>query len=526
VGLSNTKKLLLVLTPSIAFAVYFILNIKLIEAAVSIILGLVVLGMLKFMEKRSLKSRIDEPLTTVIFHMYSLALGETTPTDLIKTIAENREYGFYCKVFKKIQNLANGFGYGITNATTQVAKTVKPPLRDILVRCTNTFASVEPKGYLEIESSMMMEEYSGYYTRAVKTLDALGGVFTSFQSISVFLIMTLVIMTVFMVDPSVVPLGYIASITATITMYSLFRSTAPSERSIFIGKYPPKLYKYMKITACITIPAASVMALLVYTKYGAPYAFIVFGAGMIIPGIFGSLLERRVAIIDKNYPTFLKALGENMASTSDLKTSLSFILHMELGPLRNLVSAALARVKLDINHRQSLETLSEEASSYQVHMSNKILMDSLGRGANALTICNALGNRVVKFLELRKMRDVVANSFQMVVYITQPLIVVLLSVLEVIAVFMTQHLTGLSYMSFSPLPITMIQIGNTIIILVMAVTSALTIKTVSGGYWGTFFFNLGILLAISGVAAIVSQAMIQGVFNAMPALEVPLPTAG
>ncbi|MCW3984324.1 MAG: hypothetical protein NWE96_10080 [Candidatus Bathyarchaeota archaeon] len=522
--MSSTTKLVLILTPSVIFSVYFMVNRELIEALISLGVGLAVWCMLKFMEKRSIKTRIDQALTTVIFHMYSLSLGETTPTDLIGTIAKNKEYGYYSTVFKRIQNLASHFGYGITNATSQVAKTVKPPLKDILVRCTNTFSSVEPKGYLEIESSMIVEEYAGYYSRSIKTMETLGGVFTSFQSITVFLIMTLVIMTVFMIDPSVIPLGYIISIVSTVLMYFLFKSSAPTEQIVYIGKYPPKLYTCMKITALTIIPLSTVFAYVVYVNFGAPYAFIVMGLGVIIPGIFGYLLERHVAKIDKNYPTFLKALGENLASTSDLKTSLAFILHMELGPLRNLVKAALARLKLDINHRQALETLSEESSSYHVHMSNKILLDSMGRGADALVIGNALGNRVVKFLELRKLRDVVANSFQTVVLVTQPLIVVLLTVLEVLAVFMSQYLGGLSgvsYFGFNAMPIALIQIGNTCVILVMAVINALTVKAVSGGYWGTFFLNLGILLAISGAVGITSRMLIETALNSMPALEMP-----
>jgi archaellum biogenesis protein FlaJ (TadC family) len=248
------------------------------------------------------------------------------------------------------------------------------------------------------------------------------------------------------------------------------------------------------------------------------------GLGVIVPGIFGYLLERRVAMIDKNYPTFLKALGENLASTSDLKTSFAFILHMELGPLRKLVTSALSRIKLDINHRQALETLSEEAGSYHVHMSNKIMLDSLGRGADPLVIGNALGNRVVKFLEFRRMRDVVANSFQMVVLVTQPLTVVLLTVMDVLANFLSQYmsgLSGLSYMGFNSMPIALIEIGNVILVFVLAVVNALTVKAVSGGYWGTFFLNLGILLLISGVAWLASYNLIQSALGAMPSLDIP-----
>lgn len=522
--MSKSTKLILIFAPSLIFSVYFMLNIKLVEAGVCLGIGAGIFGMLKYMEKKSVRSRIDQALTTVIFHMYSLSLGETTPTDLVKTIAENREYGVYCQVFKKIRNLANDFGYGVTNATGQIAKTVKSPLKDILVRCTNTFSSVEPKGYLEIETNMMMEEYSGYYARTIKTLENLGGVFASFQSITVFLIMTLVIMSVFMIDEAVIPLGYVISIIATVLMYFLFKSSAPTETIVYIGKYPPKIFKLLKLSFFIIVPASAVLAALTYIQFGAPYAFIISGLGVTVPGVFGYLLERQVAQIDKNYPTFLKALGENLASTSDLKTAFAFILHMELGPLRKLVTSALARIKLDINHRQSLETLSEEAASYHVHMSNKILLDSLGRGADPLVIGNALGNRVVKFLEFRRMRDVVANSFQMVVLVTQPLTVVLLTVMDVLAVFMSQYtsgLSGLSYMGFNSMPVGLIEIGNVILVFVMAVVNALTIKAVSGGYWGTFFLNLGILFIISGVAWIASYSLIQGALGAMPSLEIP-----
>lgn len=518
----KSKKFIAILIPSLLFSIYYMLNRKIVEAMLSFVIGLVILCVLKYTEKKRIKSRIDYALTTVVFHMYGLSLGETSPLDLVNTIADSNEYGFYCEVFRKIRNLAKDFGFGVTNATAQIAKTVKPPFKDILVRCTNMFSSVEPKGYLEMESSMLMEEYSGYYVRTVKTLETLGGVFTSFQSVTVFLIMTLVIMTVFMIDSSVIVFGYVIAVFANVLMYFLFRSSSPKEQVVYIAKYPPKLYSCLKWSFLATVPSSAVLAFFIYSSMGPPFAFITFGLGVIVPGVFGYLLERYVANIDKNYPTFLKALGENLASTSDLTTSLSYILYMELGPLREPIRAALARVKLGIDQRQALETLSAEVASYQVHMSNKILLDSLGRGANALAIGNALGSRVVKFLEFRKMRDVVANSFQMIVLVIQPLTVVLLAVLEALAVFMSQYLTGLPYFGFSAMPIEVIKIGNVIVVFVMALVNALTVKAVSAGYWGTFFLNLGILLIISGATWMAAQVLIQGALGSITSLQLPV----
>lgn len=517
-----SKKPILVLTPSVIFAVFYVLSGKALEALLSLSIGAAFLYMLRQLSKKRVVTKVDHTLTTVIFHMYGLSLGETSPEDLVDTIAENREYGFYSKVFQKIRNLAKDFGYGITKATAQIATTVKPPFKDILVRCTNIFSSVKPRGYLEIESSMVVEEYYGHYTRAIETLKTLGGIFMSFQSVTVFLIMTLVIMTVFMLDPSAIVFGYVGAALAVILMYALFRATSPRENVVYIGKYPPKLYFGLKWGFLAVGPSSGVLAFFLYFSKGPPFAFIVLGLGAMIPGIFGYMLEKYVSRVDKSYPTFLKALGENLASTSDLKAALSYILYMELGPLKRLVKQALARLKLGIGHRQTLETLSSDAASYQVHISNKIFLDSLSRGANPLEIGNALGNRVVKFLEFRKARDIVAKSFQTIIMVMQPMTVTLLVILQVLAEFLSKYLTNLPYFGFNAIPLGVIETGNIVLVFIMAVVNALTVKEVSAGYWGTFFLNLGILLIVSGITWVAAQMLVGVALSALPSLELPV----
>lgn len=509
-------------TPPLLFSVYYLFLGKTLEVIIILLFSLGVFGMLRVMKRRSVTRKVDFPLTTAIFHMYSLSLGETSPEDLVKTIAENSEYGFYSKIFQKIRSLAKDFGYGITKATAHVAETVKPPLKDILVRLTNVFSSVEPRGYLEMESSMLIEEYSGYYTRAIETLKTLGGIFTSFQSVTVFLIMTIVIMAIFMIDPNAIGFGYVIAAFSAVMMYVIFRSASPREKVVYIGKYPPKLYILMKWSLVATGASSITLATLLYFSKGPSFAFIALGLGVIVPGFFGYMLERHVNSIDRNYPTFLKALGENLASTSDLKAAFSYILQMELGPFKSLVKNASARLKLGIGHEQTLETLSSEAASYQVHISNRIFLDALSRGANPLEIGNALGNRVVKFIEFRKSRDVVAKSFQTIILVMQPLTVVLLVVMQVLSDFMSTYLVNLPYFGFNAIPIPLVEAGNIALIFIMAVVNALTIKEVSAGYWGTFFMNLGILLIVSGITWMAAQIFIEIALGSMPRLELPI----
>jgi len=510
------------LIPSLLFSVYYMFIGKIFEAILVSSIGIGVVVLLRYATKRRVPTKVDYSLVTAIFHMYGLSMGETSPPDLVATMAENKEYGFYSSVFQKVRNLAEDFGYGFTKATAQIAETVKSPLKDILVRCTNVFSSVEPKGYLEMESSTLMEEYSGYYMRSIETLKTIGGIFTAFQSVTVFLIMTLALMTVFMLDPNTIVFGYVIAGISLALMYILFKVTSPTENVVYIGRYPPELYRGLKWSVLAFVPSSAVLAFLLYFTKGAAFAFIVVGIGAMVPGIFGYNLERYVDKIDRNYPTFLKALGENLASTSDLKAAFSYILYMELGPLQKLVKRALVRLKLGLAHAQTLLTFSSEAASHQVHISNRILLDALSRGADPLEIGNALGNRVVKFLEFRKRRAVVAKSFQIIMMVMQPITVVLLVVLLVLADFLSKSLVGLPYFGFNAIPMGVVEAGNVALIFIMAVVNALTAKEVSAGYWGTFFLNLGILLIVSGVAWMGAQIFVGNILGSLPGIELPV----
>ena len=516
------KKLILILVPSALFSFYYFLIGNLLEAIITLSTGLVVMLVLRYVAKKKVPTKIDYNLVTTVFHMYGLSMGETSPSDLVETIAENKEYGVYSNIFKKILNLAKKFGYGLTRSTMEMAEQVKPPLKDLLVRCTTIFSSVEPKGYLKMESSTLMQEYSGYYSRAIESLKTIGGIFTTFQSVIVFLIMTLAIMTVFMIDPSAILFGYVVAIASLLLMYFLFKTTSPEETVVYIGRYPPYLYNAMRWSLVASGLPSVLLAAYLYFTLGAPFAFIVLGVGFILPGIFGYKLENYVKRIDRDYPTFLKALGEHMASTSNLKASLSYVLYMELGSLHKLVKRALARLKLGISHAKTLAALATEAASYQVHISNRILLDSLNRGADALEIGNALGNRVVAFMQNRRKRELVAKSFQMIMVVMQVLTTVLLVVLRVLSEFLSASLVGLPYFGFNEIPIVVIEVGNLALVLMMAIMNALIVKEASAGYWGTFFFNLAILLILSGVGWIVADLFVRAALGSMPTVDLPV----
>jgi archaellum biogenesis protein FlaJ (TadC family) len=205
--------------------------------------------------------------------------------------------------------------------------------------------------------------------------------------------------------------------------------------------------------------------------------------------------------VDENYPTLIKGLGENMASSSSLQNALSYVLYLELGRLRKLLQRAFARVKLGVDNVKTLSLLSSEAGSHNVYMSNKIFLDAFNYGADTLEVGKILGNHCVRTLQFRKKRESVAKSIAAATFLLQPITVALLTGLTFLTAFFSRTLTSVPQIfTFGAIPTGMIEIGNVFMILLTTILNSLTLKEARGGFWGTSLLYASVLLMLSGAA--------------------------
>ncbi|GAH04961.1 unnamed protein product [marine sediment metagenome] len=236
---------------------------------------------------------------------------------------------------------------------------------------------------------------------------------------------------------------------------------------------------------------------------------------MVVPGAFAFMLERRVLLIDEQYPTFLKSLGGNMASTTSMKLSLASIIEMELGPLRGILHRVLARVKLDISNKKAFALMASESASHQIYISNKIFLDGMNYGGDPLIIGKILGNHVVRFLEFRKRRKTVAKSFEAIVMIMQPITVALLVLMTFLSGYFSETLTSLPYFEFGSIPMDVLHIGNVIMVLITSILNALSLKEIGGDFWGTFFLNFGVIMIVNGATWMGTEMLVSRFFGSM-----------
>jgi archaellum biogenesis protein FlaJ (TadC family) len=468
---------------------------------------------LLFFIRKRIPNKIDEQLVSLLIHMYAISHGEITPDDLVKTIAETKDYGYYSEIFSGIRKLAKEYGYGITKATSEMANATKPPFKDVLIRCQQAFSSTNPKGYLELEASTMIEEYSGYYERAIKSIDMLGGVYSTFSSVSTFIIMILDIIVVFTNEPNLVYFGYLVASAVLVVMYLGVRTVVPKDVLIHIDKnLPPKPYTRFKVALPIAF-ACIVPAILVSIIFGYPYGFFVCGLAFLVPGYFAYKFETFVVGVNENYPTLIKGLGENMAASSSLQNALSYVLYLELGRLKDLLRRAYARVKIGVDNAKTLTLLSSEAASHTVYMTNRMFLDAFSCGADLLAVGKILGNNCVKNLEFRKKREAVAKTIEATTFLLQPITVALLTILTFMTKYFSQTLTSVPYFTFGAIPTDVIMIGNVFMILLTTILNSLTLKEARGGFWGTSLMYAGLLLILSGAAWIGAETMMNVSFG-------------
>jgi archaellum biogenesis protein FlaJ (TadC family) len=247
--------------------------------------------------------------------------------------------------------------------------------------------------------------------------------------------------------------------------------------------------------------------------FGPAYGFLICGLACLIPGFFAYKLETFVLKVDDNYPTLIKGLGENMASSSSLENALFYVTYLNLGHLKNLVKRAFSRVKIGVDNARTLSLLSSDAASHNVYTSTKIFLDAFSYGANLLEVGKVLGSQCIRNLQIRKKRDAIAKSLVTVTFLLQPITVALLTVLTNLTTFFSRMLTSVPYFTFGQIPLGIIEIGNICMILLVTILNSLTLKEARGGYWGSSFLYIALLFLLSGVAWLGADALMKVVFG-------------
>jgi len=309
-------------------------------------------------------------------------------------------------------------------------------------------------------------------------------------------------MSLFTINPNTITLAYIAAAASTATLTIALWSTAPKDIMIYLEKDHPT-HKTIKMAAAITIPASITIAITTYTATHIPPIAITSSGLTLLPlGILTRNLEKRVQTIDEYYPTLIKTLGENLATTLNPKAALEYTKNIHLGPLKNGIQHTLSWINLGLDIEKSFKLMAEETGSHTIRIMNQMLVDSIRVGAPPIQTSKTIADTTIKILEMRKRRLTTAKTMDTIIMMMHPItIILLIAVTNTLTQFTSIIPTlPIQYIPINTIPTQTITIANMIFTYIISTINAAAMTIVRGGYKWRITLNTSILLTVGGIS--------------------------
>jgi flagellar protein FlaJ len=233
-------------------------------------------------------------------------------------------------------------------------------------------------------------------------------------------------------------------------------------------------------------------------------AVSISGVPFFILGFSARKVEREVRKIDDYYPSFVRHLGDVYSTVGSLGQSLKSVLRSDFGVLNAHIKAMYNRVTMRTKIEDSFDLFSKDTGSMLVSAGNAVLSYSIVKGANMLEVGITLSEISSKFLEVRRKREQSSKAFETNILIMHVLTLVVFALMAKLVGLMNHFFSAGSNFGSNAFALSAIDpniLNLLIVILAFSLSglNAIVVKISQGGLFHTIWFNVGVLLSISGV---------------------------
>jgi archaeal flagellar protein FlaJ len=460
--------------------------------------------------KFKMPQKLDETVVYFTVLLYAISTGETLATDLVRTAGNAVQYPYFSKIMSQIYALGIKWQYGMARAAEVTASTVKfAEFKLFLMKLAQVLRLGEDlKIFLKHELDAIYASYSAEYERSMKSMDMLLEMYSTIMSTSSF--MTASVMIMVMISGGngqgentlvTVLVAILIGLSAFVFILFMF---FPRDRLIITKGNPAveKLGKRALIFISISIALAA--GIIISGVLPIMLAVTISGIPFFIMGLSARKIEQQVRKIDDYYPAFVRHLGDVYSTVGSLGQSLRSVLRSDFGVLNVHVKAMSNRVTMRTKIEDTFALFSKDAGSTLVSAGNAVLSYSIIKGANMLEVGITLSEISSRFLEIRRKREQSSKAFETNILIMHVLTLVVFSLMTKLVGTMNQFFSAGSHFGSNAFALSAIDPGilnMLVVILAFALSglNAVVIKISQGGLFHTIWFNLAILLSISGL---------------------------
>lgn len=478
------------------------------------------------LRRRGLLVEVDEELVFLMTHMYSVSTGKPPAEKLftLRGISGSR-YGIYGETLRKIATLAKEWGYGfIKSIQIQAQRVTNPFFKDFLIRLSEALnVGEDTETFLKVEFDATLTEYESNYDRVLEAIKTLLGIYTAAASSAIFIVVNMTLIALLLYGGlQLIIAAFVSTILALATLVFLMYRLLPKENLVHnleINLPELKLYVY---TLLLSVTAGALLGVVMFQVFKEPaYFMISFGVMLVLPGILGKRIENKVKNVDNFFTIFIRSFGLTYLSIRSYVLTLRSLLRTDFGELSKPLRKLYARLTNGVDKKVAWFYFIGESGSEAVRKGIDIFYDATEAGGDPTKVGTALSITLQKLLDLKKKREQVAKAFEATMYFLHTLIVAITEFI-IALVIMFQDIfakfgNSLPLQAFS---ITYVDPQIVILmklILIFAVTllNAFAMKVASGGFSGTIWIKVSVLLIISGITMLLSSQLVNTMIQSL-----------
>ena len=513
---------------------------------ITFIIGGLILGILgifyPLISWKNKEADINGKIHFFITHLRVLVISDLSLKEIIKLLGGNKAYGTLGEEMRKISVLSDQWKLPLAKSFLFLSKrTPSKILKDFLDRFSQSLNSgVDAREFIETEQGAVLQEYKTMYETANDNITILNEVYVSLL-ISIIFVMSLgIVLPIIMGGDDMSTFVYLSSFLLIMSeglLLYLLRSMVPPDEIWHVtgekGKQEIEIKKLFyqslgfSVFLGVFLFSAKYLGFLFFlTEIRNELLIAISLTPLIIPGIRSFKIEREMTRKERNFLSFLPALGSiSTMRGGKINESMYYLSEKDYGVLTTHIKDLYKRLRTRINDDNSWEWFGVDSGSNYIQRSSEMFRQATASSANPQKASRMIVENIRKIRDLRvKKLSVVNTSAALFAGITFGI-----AFSAYTSLVISEHLNGilLTGMSGDPFKGTNIDVGtilssvkpeaftNTyiIIFIVMIIHCfllSLTIRTLRGSHkMVTFFYFIPFMWIVTitaiGVSILLGQ---------------------
>jgi flagellar protein FlaJ len=442
--------------------------------------------------------------------------------------------------FRRIHLLAQKVNIDYAEGCRLVAERTKlQDVKSLLLRLAGSLSSGEEETeFLAREAEHVAAVYGNQYERDVESLKKWEDAYvTLVVAAGLIVIVSIISMMIYEVGVAIIIGLAVTMVFVTCLGAWIIYASSPREIKTRVQGYS-SIYQIRASMLLKTLGPLAVMlaALMVLMKVDLGW-ILLMGSAMLFPaGYYINKDDKRVSSKDNDLPTVVRVLG---AVTSAIGTTVTEALgevdRRSMGALMPEMTILRYRLLSGINPRLCWSKVVDESGSELVERTITMFYDAMSLGGDAGKIGFATSFYSSKIAFLRATRSMVASTFRWLVFPLHVSMVGLLIFIPQVMGLFTQSINNsadtLAATSGTNLPNSSMPIGDifsfgqvnlelinilvTLVVLVLTMANSYAPKAADGGSNIKFFYNLAIMMALTGLLLLIIPVFATSLFESI-----------